>query len=186
MLDIYSRKNIHWELHSTENGELAQDFITNCIIANRGVMPGTIHSDNGTSMTSKNVAALLADLHIERSLSRPHVSNDNPYSEAAFKTLKYCPAFPGNFTSIYDARVFLGLFFEYYNTEHRHSGIGLYTPGSVHDGTWKYVRDGRQAVLDAAYLAHPERFHRGPPRAPELPDKVWINQTPSKIESEVK
>lgn len=186
MLDIYSRKNIHWEVHSTENGELAQDFITNCIIANRGVMPGTIHSDNGTSMTSKNVAALLADLHIERSLSRPHVSNDNPYSEAAFKTLKYCPAFPGNFTSIYDARVFLGLFFEYYNTEHRHSGIGLYTPGSVHDGTWKYVHDGRQVVLDAAYLAHPERFHRGPPRAPELPAKVWINQTPSKIESKVK
>ena len=160
MLDIYSRKNIHWEVHSTENGELAQDFITNCIIANRGVVPGTIHSDNGTSMTSKNVAALLADLHIERSLSRPHVSNDNPYSEAAFKTLKYCPAFPGSFTSIYDARVFLGLFFEYYNTEHRHSGIGLYTPDSVHDGTWKYVRDGRQVVLDAAYLAHPERFHR--------------------------
>jgi len=110
MLDIYSRKNIHWEVHSTENGELAQDFITNCIIANQGVMPGTIHSDNGTSMTSKNVAALLADLHIERSLSRPRVSNDNPYSEAAFKTLKYCPAFPGNFTSIYAARVFLSLF----------------------------------------------------------------------------
>ena len=93
MLDIYSRKNVHWEVHSTENGELAQDFITNCIIANVGVMPGTIHSDNGTSMTSKNVAALLADLHIERSLSRPRVSNDNPYSEAAFKTLKYCRRF---------------------------------------------------------------------------------------------
>ncbi len=147
-------------------------------------MPVTVHSDNGTSMTSKNVAALLADLHIERSRSRPKVSNDNPYSEAAFKTLKYCPAFPGDFASIYDARVFVNELFDYYNTEHRHSGIGLYTPGSVHDGTWKYVRDARQIVLDAAYAIHPDRFHHGPPRAPELPSRVWINQPPAKIETQ--
>ena len=108
----------------------------------------------------------------------------NPYSEAAFKTLKYCPAFPGDFASIYDARVFVNAFFDYYNTEHRHSGIGLYTPGSVHDGTWKYVRDARQIVLDAAYAVHPERFHQGPPRAPELPSRVWINQPPAKIETQ--
>lgn len=183
MLDIYSRKVIYWEVHVTENGELARDFIDNAIAANEGTMPATIHSDNGTSMTSKNVAALLSDLHIERSLSRPHVSNDNPYSEAAFKTLKYCPAFPGSFTSIYDARVFMGAFFSYYNTEHRHSGIGLYTPESVHDGTWKYVRDTRQLVLDKAYAEHPERFRKGPPRAPELPTRAWINKPPSKIEN---
>jgi putative transposase len=184
MLDIYSRKVIHWEVHTTENGELAKAFIENSFAENRGVMPATVHSDNGTSMTSKNVAVLLADLHIERSRSRPKVSNDNPYSEAAFKTLKYCPAFPDTFTSVYDSRAFSKVFFTYYNTEHRHSGIGLYTPGSVHDGTWKHVRDQRQAVLDVAYAAHPERFHRGPPRAPELPRRAWINKPPSKIETQ--
>jgi len=185
MLDIYSRKAVHWEVHVTENGELAKGFIDSSIAANCGISPSTIHSDNGTSMTSKNVAALLSDLHIERSLSRPHVSNDNPYSEAAFKTLKYCPAFPGTFTSIYDARVFMNLFFAYYNTEHRHSGIGLYTPGSVHDGTWKDVRDARQLVLNTAHSEHPERFRRGLPQAPELPIRTWINQPQPKIETSV-
>lgn len=183
MLDIYSRKAIHWEVHVTENGELAKDFIDHAIAANGGVRPLTIHSDNGTSMTSKSVAGLLSDLYIERSLSRPHVSNDNPYSEAAFKTLKYCPAFPGSFTSIYDARVFLKVFFAYYNDEHRHSGIGLYTPGSIHDGSWRLVREARQRVLDAAYEQHPERFRKGPPRAPELPAQAWINCPRTKIEN---
>lgn len=184
MLDIYSRKAIHEEIHHTENGELATGFIENAIAANHGIRPATIHSDNGTSMTSKNVAALLSDLHIERSRSRPHVSNDNPYSEAAFKTLKYCPAFPGNFTSIYDARMFTRAFFRYYNTEHRHSGIGLYTPGSVHDGTWENIRDARQKVLDTAYATHPERFARGRPHAPELPRRAWINRPPATIETQ--
>ena len=184
MLDIFSRKAIHWEIHNTENGELAKDFIKHSISVNHGCRPATIHSDNGTSMTSKNVAALLSDLCIERSRSRPHVSNDNPYSEAINKTLKYCPAFPDNFTSIYDARVFGGLFFPYYNTEHRHSGIGLYTPSSVHDGSWESVRDARQLVLNGAYSAHPERFGHGRPHAPELPKRAWINHPPSKIETE--
>jgi putative transposase len=184
MLDIFSRKVINWEIHNTETGELAKDFIANCFSANHGAMPTTIHSDNGTSMTSKNVAALLSDLYIERSRSRPHVSNDNPYSEAAFKTLKYCPAFPDNFTSIYDSRIFGNAFFTYYNTEHRHSGIGLYTPSSVHDGTWIHVRDARQIVLDEAFTAHPERFRRGRPSAPELPTRTWINQPPAKIETQ--
>lgn len=184
MLDIYSRKVINWEIHNTETGELAKDFIENSVAANHGTTPITIHSDNGTSMTSKNVAALLSDLCIERSRSRPHVSNDNPYSEAAFKTLKYCPAFPDMFTSIYDARIFSHAFFRYYNTEHRHSGIGLYTPGSVHDGTWESIRDARQVVLNEAYAAHPERFGRGRPRAPELPQRAWINQPPAKIETQ--
>ncbi len=183
MLDIFSRKTVHWEIHNTENGELAKGFIENCITANNGIAPHTIHSDNGTSMTSKNVAALLSDLCIERSKSRPHVSNDNPYSEAAFKTLKYCPAFPDNFTSIYDARIFGRVFFTYYNTEHRHSGIGLYTPASVHDGSWENIRDARQIVLTAANHAHPERFARGRPTAPELPQRAWINRPPSTIEN---
>jgi putative transposase len=183
ILDIFSRQAMHWEVHATENGDLAKDFLNNAVALNDGVSPHTIHSDNGTSMTSKSVAVLLSDLHIDRSLSRPHVSNDNPYSEALFKTVKYCPAFPDSFTSIYDARDFMGRFFQYYNHDHRHSGIGLYTPRSVHDGSWEVVRRNRQRVLDAGYLAHPERFPRGRPVAPTLPHRVWINQPPAKIES---
>jgi len=183
IMDIFSRKMIHWEVHLTETGELARDFIDHAVEANDGVMPQQIHSDNGTSMTSKSVADLLFDLQITRSLSRPKVSNDNPYSEAAFKTLKYCPAFPGNFTTRGEAAEFTDIFFAYYNNEHRHSGIGLHTPQSVHDGTWKYVRDRRQAVLDAAYRAHPERFVKGPPQAPKPPAQVWINNPRSKIET---
>jgi transposase InsO family protein len=183
IMDIYSRKIIHWETHFTETGELARAFIDHAIVRNSGVMPTQIHSDNGTSMTSKNVAELLADLHITRSLSRPKVSNDNPYSEAAFKTLKYCPAFPEIFTNLPDAIEFTHRFFTYYNDHHRHSGIGLYTPQSAHDGTWKNLRDGRQEVLDAAYRAHPNRFITGPPTAPDLPEHVWINKPPTKIES---
>jgi putative transposase len=184
IIDIYSRKVMHWQCHTTETGLLAKEFIAGAIAANKGTMPSTIHSDNGTSMTSKNVAALLADLHIERSLSRPHTSNDNPYSEAAFKTLKYCPAFPEIFTSIYDARDFARIFFRYYNLEHRHSGIGLYTPASVHDGSWQDIRDHRQKTMDEAWTLHPERFHRGRPQAPQLPTRAWTNQPPSTIEAD--
>lgn len=183
MLDIYSRKAIHWEVHASETGALAAAFIDAAIATNNGTMPATIHTDNGTSMTSKNVAALLADLKITASRSRPKVSNDNPYSEAAFKTLKYCPAFPDNFTDLAEARDFLDTFFDYYNSHHRHSGIGLHTPASVHDGTWRTIRHDRQAVLDAAYTAHPERFPHGRPRAPELPARAWINRPPTTIET---
>jgi len=183
IMDIFSRKMMNWEVHSTETGELAKNFIEQAIARNDGIMPTHIHSDNGTSMTSKSVADLLTDLHITRSLSRPKVSNDNPYSEAAFKTLKYCPAFPDSFTTVGEAASFSDLFFDYYNNQHRHSGIGLYTPASVHDGTWKYVRDARQEVLDAAYRTHPDRFIAGPPQAPRLPAKVWINNPRTKIES---
>jgi transposase InsO family protein len=183
IMDIFSRKMIHWETHSTETGEMAKTFIERAIEANAGTMPTHIHSDNGTSMTSKTVADLLTDLHITRSPSRPKVSNDNPYSEAAFKTLKYCPAFPDSFATLGEATSFTDIFFEYYNTEHRHSGIGLYTPQSVHDGTWKYVRDTRQDVLDTAYRAHPERFIAGPPQAPKPPANVWINKPRTQIDS---
>ena len=183
MIDIYSRKAIHWEVHATENGDLAKEFIEESVIANGGARPEYIHADNGTSMTSKPVADLLSDLRITKSHSRPHVSNDNPYSEANFKTLKYCPAFPGKFSSLGEAREFCDLFFAYYNTQHRHSGIGLHTPQSVHDGTARQIQAHRQQVLDAAYAARPDRFRR-PPRAPELPRKAWINQPRPTIESQ--
>jgi transposase InsO family protein len=183
IMDIFSRKAIHWEVHNTETGQLARDFMEHAVEGNGGIAPGQIHSDNGTSMTSKKVADLLADLDITQSFSRPKVSNDNPYSEALFKTVKYCPVFPDVFTGIPDAETFPSRFFDYYNNDHRHSGIGLYTPQSVHDGTWKYLRDARQEVLDEAYRAHPGRFIQGPPRAPELPDEVWINRPPTMIES---
>lgn len=184
IIDIYSRKVPHFEVHTRETAVLARDFLDRAIMVNRGTVPRTIHSDNGTSMTSKNVAALLSDLHIERSLSRPHTSNDNPYSESAFKTFKYCPAFPENFGGLDHARAFTGTFFDYYNNTHRHSGIGLYTPASVHDGSWRTVQAQRQNVLDAAWTAHPDRFRRGRPTAPTVPLRAWINQPPASIETE--
>ncbi len=184
MLDIFSRKVIHWEIHPGESGDLAKAFMKHAIIANGGAKPKYIHADNGTSMTSKTVSDLLADLKITRSHSRPHVSNDNPYSESAFKTLKYCPVFPGSFVTIDDARAFCDAFFTYYNTGHRHSGIGLHTPASVHDGTAWAIQARRQQVLDDAYAARPDRFRSRPPLAPRLPAKVWINKPRPTIESQ--
>jgi putative transposase len=183
MLDIFSRKVIHWEVRATENGDLAKAFIENAITANGGARPKYVHADNGTSMTSKPVSQMLSDLNITQSHSRPHVSNDNPYSEAAFKTLKYCPVFPGNFTTAGEARDFCELFFTYYNTRHRHSGIGLHTPQTVHDGTAWQIRARRQEVLDAAYATRPDRF-RSRPVAPALPAKAWINKPRPTIESQ--
>ena len=183
MLDIFSRKAIHWEVHATENAELAKEFIDAAVISNGGIAPLSIHADRGTSMTSKPVAVLLSDLHISQSHSRPHVSNDNPFSEAQFKTLKYCPAFPGQFGSLPDARAFSEVFFAYYNNEHRHSGIGLHTPASVHDGTATQIQARRTRVLQRAYAANPGRF-RQPPTPPRLPARVWINQPPATIETE--
>ncbi len=126
-------------------------------------------------MTSKPVAQLLVDLGVARSHSRPHVSNDNPYSEANFKTLKYFPDFPGRFGSIQDARAFCEEFFTYYNHEHRHRALGLHTPASVHFGTAPEIRAARAAVLESAYAANPKRFAR-PPAPPKLPMAAWINQ----------
>ena len=135
IIDIYSRKAIHWEAWPTENGTLAKEFIEYAIQANGRIAPQAVHADRGTSMTSNTVAGLYARLGIDQSHSRPHVSNDNPYSEANFKTLKYCPAFPGEFGSIEDVNVFCRDFFWYYNNEHRHSGIAMHTPATVHDGS---------------------------------------------------
>jgi putative transposase len=132
-------------------------------------------------MRSKPVSQLLIDLGVARSHSRPHVSNDNPYSEAAFKTLKYCPTFPDRFGSIEDARAFCAEFFEHYNHVHRHSGIGLHTPASVHYGTATEIQSQRQATLTAAFAANPIRFRHRPPLAPAIPEVAWIN-TPAREE----
>jgi len=126
-------------------------------------------------MASRPVALLLADLGITKSHSRPHTSNDNPYSEAQFKTLKYRPTFPPRFGSIEDARAFCREFFGWYNTEHRHAGIGLMAPATVHAGRAPDVHAARTLTLERAYAEHPERFVRRPPRPPELPSAVWIN-----------
>lgn len=176
IMDIHSRKIIHVEVHAREGQVLARDFIAAAVAANGGTAPGHIHSDNGSPMVGKTVSELLSDLSIARSLSRPKVSNDNPFSEALFKTVKYCPAFPDEFSDIGEARAFMNRFADYYNTDHRHSGIGFYTPGSVHDGTWLIAKATRQDVLDAAYAAHPKRFRHGCPTAPEVPEKTWINR----------
>ena len=158
-------------MHYGEDGVLASAFMRHAIAANGGTMPRYIHADNGTSMTSKNVATLLSDLNITRSHSRPHVSDDNPYSEAIFKTLKYCPVFPGTFASLDDARVFSGTFFTYYNTEHRHSGIGLHTPATVHDGT-AWAIQARRPAGPRRRLRRTPRPVPAPAPGPQLPAGV--------------
>jgi putative transposase len=141
IIDIFSRYVVGWTVAASESGELAKDLITDALTRHQ-IPPRTltIHADRGTSMTSKPVSQLLIDLGVTRSHGRPHVSNDNPYSEANFKTLKYCPAFPGRFGSIHDARAFCAAFFNHYNHIHRHAGIGLHTPASVHYGTAVEIR----------------------------------------------
>jgi putative transposase len=176
VIDIFSRYVVGWMVATTETAELAEELITAAVTA-QGVEKGmlTIHADRGTSMTSKGVAELLSDLGVGRTHSRPHVSNDNPYSEAVNKTLKYCPAFPARFGSIEHARAFCGVFFDYYNHEHRHSGIGLHTAASVHYGTAMTIRAQRAKTLDAAYAANPHRFSGRRPTPPKLPTVAWIN-----------
>jgi putative transposase len=172
MLDIFSRYVVGWRVEETETAELATEFIDD-VIRTYG-KPRAVHADRGTSMTSKSVAQLLVDLDVTRSHSRPHVSNDNAFSEAAFKTLKYCPAFPDHFDDIDHARAFCKEFFDYYCHEHYHSGLGLHTPASVHFGTAEKIRADRANVLAAAYARNPERFNRQP-EPPKLPTVAWIN-----------
>ncbi len=173
VIDIFSRYVVAWRVEVREDAGLAEQMLAEAM----GVhgVPDVVHADRGTSMTSKPVAQLLIDLGVTRSHSRPRVSNDNPYSEAQFKTLKYAPAFPGRFDSPADARAFCEVFFGYYNYEHRHCGIGLHTPASVHHGTATEIRRQRQVTLDAAYTAHPERFSARRPTPPALPTTAWIN-----------
>lgn len=185
ILDIFSRYVTGWMVAHRESAALARRLIA-ASCRKQGITPDqlTIHADRGASMRSKSVALLLADLGVIKSHSRPHVSNDNPYSEAQFKTMKYCPQFPDRFGSIQDSRCFCGSFFDYYNTEHRHSGIGLMTPAVVHYGLAEQLVEARQETLLAAYREHPERFVRGPPRPPVLPQEAWINPPPRKSRHE--
>ena len=164
ILDIFSRYPVGWMVASRESDILAERLISESVRKqkiDRGQL--TLHADRGSSMASKTVAFLLADLGVTKSHSRPHCSNDNPYSEAQFKTLKYRPDFPERFGSIEDARVFCDRFFGWYAHEHRHSGIGLHTPADVHYGRAHAIREARGQVLTAAYLATPERFVRKHP-----------------------
>jgi putative transposase len=176
ILDIFSRYVVGWMVAQAESAVLAQRLITDTC-EKQQIEPGqlTLHADRGSSMKSKPVALLLGDLGITKTHSRPYTSDDNPFSEAQFKTLKYRPDFPERFGSLEDARVFCQTFFAWYNGEHRHAGIGLMTPAAVHEGRAATMRDARQQVLMTAYAAHPERFVRKPPQPPVLPHAVWIN-----------
>jgi putative transposase len=176
ILDIYSRYVVGWMVAYKESATLAERLIE-YTARKQGIQVGqlTIHADRGSSMTSKSVALLLADLGIAKTHSRPHVSNDNPFSESQFKTLKYHPGFPQRFASIEEARAFCRTFFPWYNAEHRHLGLGLLTPETVHYGRAEDVIAMRQDVLQRAYAAHPERFVNRIPTAPRLPEAVWIN-----------
>ena len=178
IIDIYSRYIVGWMLAPRESAELAERLLADTITKEQADPNQlTIHADNGSSMASKPVAFLLADLGVTKTHSRPHVSNDNPSSEAHFKTLKYRPDFPDRFGSIEDARTFLVTFFTWYNHAHRHSGIGMHTPTDVHHGHAHAIREQRALVLTQAYATHPERFARRP-MPPALPATAWINKPP--------
>jgi putative transposase len=177
IIDIYSRYVPGWLLAKRETAELAERLLAETI-RKQNVLADqlTIHADRGTSMASKTVALLLADLGVTKSHSRPHCSNDNPYSEAQFKTLKYRAEFPDRFGSIEDGRAFCRRFFHWYNHEHRHSGLGFHTPAAVHLGHAEGIQVERARVLQIAYAAHPERFVRHAPVPPPLPGPAWINK----------
>jgi putative transposase len=177
ILDVYSRYVVSWLLARRESAFLATRLIEHAIQTHDVDPSGlTIHADRGAPMRAKCTAQLMVDLGIERSHSRPRVSNDNPFSEAQFKTLKYCPQYPGAFTGYEAAKSWSTSFFAWYNHEHRHEGIGLYTAADVYTGRHLELTTARQRVLDAAYAAHPERFVHGPPKPPVVPDEVWINR----------
>jgi putative transposase len=177
ILDIFSRYVVGWMIADCESGELAKELIT-ATCAKEGIDPDqlTLHSDRGSAMQSKTVAQLLVDLGIAKSLSRPYTANDNPYSEAQFKTMKYRPGYPDRFDSLDHSRAWARDFFHWYNHKHHHTGLGLMTPAMVHHGLADVVHAHRQQVLRAAYEAHPERFVRGMPTLPELPKEAWINR----------
>jgi putative transposase len=176
LLDVFSRYVVGWLLAQRESAALAEKLIAQSY-ERQGIVPGqlTVHADRGAAMTSKTVAFLLADLGATKSHSRPHVSNDNPFSEAQFKTLKYRPDFPDRFGSPEHGRSFCGDFFRWYNTEHHHVGLGLFTPHDVHHGLAAAKREQRARVLEEAFARNPERFPKGKPSPRPLPSAVWIN-----------
>ena len=176
VLDLYSRYVVGWMLAPTENGVLAGELIDEAC-AKQGIAPGALklHNDRGSPMKAKSFAVMLAELGVLQSFSRPQVSDDNPFSEAQFKTLKYMPGFPSRFASLDHARAFLRRFFAWYNDEHRHTGLNLHTPADVHHGRAQAVTAARQVVLNGAHAAHPERFVRKAPVAAMPPAAAWIN-----------
>jgi putative transposase len=177
ILDIFSRKIVGWAVDTAESETVAHRLIeVSC--GRNGIDPHqlTLHSDRGAQMTSTTIAELLEDLSVTRSLSRPRVSNDNPYSEANFKTAKYRPDYPARFDTVDTARSWMRRFAAWYNHDHYHSGIGYLHPADVHDGTATQIVAARQAVLDTAYTQHPERFPNGAPRAAAPPAEAWINK----------
>jgi putative transposase len=180
ILDVFSRYAVGWTVQDREDSQVAKALIAQVCDQqqiDRGQL--TVHADRGSSMTSRPVAFLLADLGVTKTHNRPYTSTDNPYSEAHFKTLKYRPGFPARFDSIEHARAFCRGFFDWYNHAHRHSGIGLMTPATVHHGRAEQTHAARADVLAAAYAATPERFVRRPPRPPALPTAAWINKPDS-------
>jgi putative transposase len=180
ILDVFSRYVVGWTLQHRESASVAEQLIAQSLVQQK-IEPGslTLHADRGSSMTSKPVAFLLADLGVTKTHSRPYTSSDNPYSEAQFKTMKYRPDFPDRFAAIEPGRAFCRTFFTWYNQEHRHSGLGLMTPEAVHFGRAQELFTYRSTVLAAAHAARPERFVRGIPTPPALPKQVWINRPAS-------
>jgi putative transposase len=177
IIDIYSRYTVGWMIAASENKDLAEQFLSSTI-AKYPVEHGqlTIHSDRGSPMIAHNVAQMLSNLGVTKSHSRPKTSNDNPYSESQYKTLKYRHDFPDRFGCIEDARAWCTGFFDWYNLAHRHSGIAMHAPFDVHFGLADQLREMRADVLDAVYQRHPERFVRRPPEPPRLPEAAWINK----------
>lgn len=183
VLDLFSRYVVAWMVASRESAALAKRLIR-AACQKQDVEPGqlTLHQDRGAPMTAKTFSQLLVDLDILASYSRPRVSDDNPYSESHFRTVKYAPTYPGRFPKLEDAKAYFRVFLPWYNTQHRHSGLGLLTPEDVHYGRTEDLQEARQRVLNQAYARHPERFINGPPQAPKLPTEVWINQPANIIE----
>lgn len=187
VLDIFSRYVVGWLVADRESAQLAKKFIAQtCDKQNIQEEQLTLHADRGPSMRSKPVAFLLSDLGITKTHSRPYTSNDNPFSESQFKTLKYCPSFPERFGCIQDAKAFCRQFFRWYNNEHRHSGINRLTPKSVHYGTADEIIKNRNRVLNEAFARHPNRFKNRIPDAGTLPKEVWINQPEMQEKTEVR
>ena len=176
IMDIFSRYVVGWLIAERESASLAEELIA-ATCTRQNINPGqlTIHADRGSSMTSKPVALLMADLGVTKTHSRPHVSNDNPYSEAQFKTMKYRPDFPERFGCLLSARSWAEDFFQWYNYDHHHSALGLLTPADVHFGRTQAMLVKRQEVLQAAFQKNPERFVKGQPTPTQVPQAVWIN-----------
>jgi putative transposase len=176
IIDVFSRCVVGWCIAEHERAQIAEAMIQDALLR-QNIPAGTLtlHADRGSAMTSTTVSELLIDLGVTRSHSRPHTSNDNPFSESHFKTMKYRPEVPDRFESADQARVLFRTLFCWYNEEHRHSALALLSPATVHAGKGEEAIRARAKVLDAAYAAHPERFVKRPPRPDALPDSVWIN-----------